>query len=178
MKRLLISIVLAAIVMAGTAAHAGLMLAPGDKAPRLVARSLEGDMVTVRWTDQRVTLVNLWATWCIPCRDEMPELEKLQQEWQEQGLRVIGLAVDGKNVDGVRAMVEHLGVTYAILLSDTRLTSTWGGAGALPTSYLVDSQGRILLRVAGAGPEDWARLVERVHAELGGEAADPTPARP
>ena len=167
MRRFLAATLASVLLAASIPAAAGLMLAPGDRAPSLDATSLDGDRIAVNWGLHRLTLVNLWATWCLPCRDEMPALEQLQRKWADSGLRVVGVAVDGNREKAVRALVGQLGVSYTILLGDRKLAARWGGGNILPTSFLVDSDGKIILRVVGGSSEDLERLSARVESELG-----------
>jgi thiol-disulfide isomerase/thioredoxin len=166
-----LAMMLGALVLSATVpVTAGLMLAPGDRAPSLDAPSLDGGRVALNWGLHRLTLVNLWATWCLPCRDEMPALDALHRKWSDAGLRVVGVAVDGSREKAMRTLVEQLDVSYTILLGDRRLAARWGGGNILPTSYLVDAEGKIVLRVVGGTTEDLDLLTRRVESLLGQDA--------
>ena len=118
-------------------------------------QDLEGN--TVHWSDLEgeVVLLNFWATWCPPCRREMPLLNAVYQDYKAQGFTVVGLAV-GESEDTVRAYVDSIGVTYPVWVDgdSNRQNRTWdifdlyGGAG-LPTTLFVDRAGVIRHRYIG-----------------------------
>lgn len=123
----------------------------GSRAPAYAARTLDGDSVELGNVDGRAILVNLWATWCAPCRRETPELQALHEAYHDDGLRVIGVSVDGPGArSAIDAFLEEYGVTYDIWWDpDETATAAFGTAG-LPTSYLLDGDGRIVWRRLGA----------------------------
>lgn len=122
----------------------------GAPAPDYAARTLSGDSVALRDVEGKAVLVNLWATWCAPCRRETPELQALHEAYEDEGLRVIGITVDGPGSGtAIREFVEEFGVTYAVWWDpEDRATSAFGTFG-LPTTYLLDGDGRVVWRRLG-----------------------------
>jgi thiol-disulfide isomerase/thioredoxin len=99
-----------------------------------------------------VTLVNIWATWCIPCRAEMPAIEALYKELGPKGLRVLAVSIDEGSAAGVRQFVSELGLSFDILHDQTgdiqRIYQTTG----VPESFLLDRDGVIVKKVIGEHP--------------------------
>lgn len=125
--------------------------AVGSEAPAFAARTLDGDTVTLADVDGRAILVNLWATWCAPCRRETPELQALHEAYHDDGLRVIGVSMDGPGARAaIDAFVEEYGVTYDIWWDPDEMATAAFGAAGLPTSYLLGGDGRIVWRRLGA----------------------------
>jgi len=104
----------------------------------------------------QVTLVNIWATWCIPCRAEMPAMEKLYHELGPKGLRILAVSIDEGDPRDVRSFVDELGLTFEILHDKTgdiqRVYQTTG----VPESFLLDRNGVIVKKVIGEHP--WGSL--------------------
>ena len=106
---------------------------------------------TFRLADHRgeVVLVNFWATWCLPCKVETPDLVALQAELQDQGVRFVGVSLDEGGFDDVRPFAEEFGVNYPLVLDDGALLEPYGGLVALPTTLLVDRDGVVRYRLRG-----------------------------
>ncbi|MCS6953371.1 MAG: TlpA disulfide reductase family protein [Bryobacterales bacterium] len=105
----------------------------------------DADGRTVRLSDYRgkVVLLNFWATWCGPCRIEIPWFNEFQQQHRERGLVVLGISMDEEGWDVVKPYVTALKVNYRILLGDEMVADLYGGVSSLPTSFLIDRRGRI-----------------------------------
>lgn len=112
---------------------------------------LDGRARSLAEWEARTLLVNVWATWCAPCREEIPLLSRLRTEYQARGLEVIGVAID--EADAVRDFRERLTIPYPLLLARgdaARLLRDWGSAGgALPYSVLRDRHGNVLATKTG-----------------------------
>ena len=127
---------------------------------------LDGDTLSAETLRGRVVLVNFWATWCTPCRVEMPALERMQQRHGAEGLVVLGLAVDRASTANVRAFVRARGVTYPIAHVGPEAEVLFGGVRGYPTSFLLDRQGRIRHTVIGpVAPLSLEPAVRRLLAE-------------
>lgn len=118
--------------------------AVGDVRPGFEHGNLDGRAVSVDEFDGRVLLTNFWATWCAPCRREMPVLQEASERHGDE-LAVVGIAMD--EIEPVRAFIEELGIGYTILVGSADVMETqraWGNsAGALPYTVLVDEDGII-----------------------------------
>lgn len=120
-----------------------------------------------RLADHRgqVVLMNYWATWCGPCREEMPGLARLSQELGPQGLAVVGVSIDKGSHDKVQAFVNAMKVPYPVAFPDPLSQMEWGMAG-VPTTILLDRHGRVAKSYVGAVREtDFRQDVQQVLAE-------------
>lgn len=104
----------------------------------------------VRLSDYRgkVVLLNFWASWCGPCREEMPQFSQWQRDDGARGLRIIGVSMDD-DAASARDFLKKYPVSYPIVMGDTKLGESFGGILGLPTTYLIDPQGRIVARYEG-----------------------------
>ena len=133
------------------------VLRSGDRVPDFTLADLSGDTVRFSDLEGRAVVLNFWATWCPPCRREMPLLDAIQKEYGSRGLRVVGIDV-GEDADVVRRYVESIGVTYPIWVdapngqvgtdSTQGLHARFGGVG-LPTTIFVDPEGIVRDRRLG-----------------------------
>lgn len=102
----------------------------------------------------KVVILNFWATWCGPCRYEIPELMAMQKQFQG-ALQVVGLSVDDEPASQVKAFIGRFGVNYPIAMAGERLQDEFGGILALPTSFILDRQGRVVNKHIGLVPRDY-----------------------
>ncbi len=131
----------------------------GVVAPDFVLPELSG--ASTRLSDHRgkVVLVNFWATWCTPCRAEMPSMEKLYQAHRGRGLVILAISGDRTRRQVVESFVQELGLTFPILLDPGGEVFAQYSVPGLPTSYLLDRQGRIVSGEVGA--RDWSGAAAR-----------------
>jgi peroxiredoxin len=164
MRRLLITLVSITALLAGfylSASHFAIRLpeanpsatggAIGSVRPDFVLASNRGDMVSAEDFDGKIMLINFWATWCAPCREEMPMLMDLQRKHAEKGLQVVGIALD--DAEAVKSFVETYGISYPILVGESDVFNTsaaYGNQeGVLPFSVLIDRKGIVRWQYAG-----------------------------
>ncbi|MEN8258673.1 MAG: TlpA disulfide reductase family protein [Thermodesulfobacteriota bacterium] len=107
--------------------------------------------VTVKSEDfqDKILLVNFWATWCPPCRREIPSLVRLQEENSDKGFTVIGISMDRSAKEKVSRFVKKIGVNYPIALGTKEVAKEFGALGAIPSSFLVDTNGKIVKKYPG-----------------------------
>ena len=136
-----------------------------DPAPDVEFQTLAGQPFRLNQLQGQVVLLNFWATYCIPCREEIPALNALQHELQPQGLAIVGASLDD-TIDGVNAYQQEVAkFEYQVLLggSDAKVRFE---QSVLPTTYLIDRQGRIRQKVIGARDKaSWEALVKPLLAE-------------
>lgn len=141
----------------------------GDPAPPFTAVSLD-DGSPVSLTDYRgeTLLVNLWATWCHPCRTETPYLQSIYERYRDQGFRLLGVSVDlSADSAAVVGFVEEFGVTYDIALDPGAVSRRTFLARGIPTSVLIDRDGRVVFSWLGEITDGNPTFVEALEATLG-----------
>lgn len=146
----------AALLLAGCVAHenAG---APriGEPAREYSAATLDGEQVTLESMRGRVVLLNLWATWCGPCRQETPYLQSLYEEHHDDGFEIVGISMDtGDAADDVQMFVDEYDVTYTILHDPQMRGMELYQVLGLPATFLIDRDGILRWMRYGPIPED------------------------
>ena len=127
----------------------------GKAAPAFSLITLDGKKVSLSDYKGRAVLVNFWATWCGPCKVEMPWFEEFEKQYAGQGFEILGLADDvdaGK--DAIAKVAHKTGVTYPILMTDGKVQKAYGGVDVLPMSFYVDRNGVVVEQTAGLGSKD------------------------
>jgi len=119
-----------------------------DPAPDFSLTSLDGKPVTLAGSKGKVILLNFWATWCGPCRAEIPDLVELQNKYKDR-LQILGLVVDDDDQDAIKDFAEKFGINYPVALATNEIRMQYGGIPALPTSFVLDSEGRIVQKHEG-----------------------------
>jgi thiol-disulfide isomerase/thioredoxin len=184
MRRLLLTIILAVAFVAaaytttGSPARSTGQSAPpaGDSspvirfvkdpemAPPLPDRDISGAAISrANWTG-KVVLVNFWATWCPPCREEIPEMISLQRQFKDQ-LQIIGISEDDDTTAKVWSFAQHWRINYPIVMATPEVVAAYGGVPALPTTFVIDTQGHVVQKHAGLHPMD--TYVLEIRALLG-----------
>ncbi len=119
-----------------------------DPAPDFNLTGLDGKAVTLAGYKDKVILLNFWATWCGPCRAEIPDLVELQNKYRDH-LQIIGLVVDDDDRDAIKKFVAEFAINYPVALATNDLRLQYGGIPALPTSFVLDATGRIVQKHEG-----------------------------
>jgi thiol-disulfide isomerase/thioredoxin len=122
-----------------------------EMAPPLQAVDLLGRPVNKDNWAGKVVIVNFWATWCPPCRVEIPELLQLKREFNDR-LEIVGISEDDDPPVEVLKFARMKGMTYPIVMATGELVGAYGGVPALPTSFLIDTQGRVVQKHSGLYP--------------------------
>jgi len=122
------------------------------KAPAWTLKDVDGQTVSSADFQGKVVLIDFWATWCPPCRKMIPGLIELQKEYGGQGFQVVGISLDEGGASVVQAFNKNLGVNYTSLLADGAVVEAFGGIRSIPTSFLIDQDGRIVARHVGYVP--------------------------
>ena len=131
-------------------------------APRFEVATLAGDTVASDALRGRVVLVNFWATWCGPCRLEMPALQRLHEAHADEGLVVLGLSIDA-DPRAVPPFLEARGITYPIAMAGDEERRAFGGLPGVPTTFILDRNATVRPRVFGYfAPPAMAAAVRRL----------------
>ena len=140
----------------------------GELAPEYAAPTLEGDSVSLASLRGAPVLLNVWATWCPPCREEIPELQALHEELGPQGLEVVGVTIDNAGMAAaIRSFAEEQGMTYRILHDSTERISDALRLQGVPATLLIDREGRVAWRHLGPVTGDDPALREALAGVLG-----------
>jgi len=128
-----------------------------EMAPPLQAQDILGKPVNKEKWAGKVVLVNFWATWCPPCREEIPELLELKKEYKDR-LEIVGISEDDDPPESVLKFARQKGMTYPIVMATAELIDSYGGVPALPTTFLIDTQGRVVQKHSGLYPIETYQL--------------------
>ncbi len=120
-------------------------------APNFVLKDAKGTVVRLEDYRGKVVLLDFWATWCGPCKAEIPWLNELEKRYAKQGFAVLGVAMDETAGNTVQQYAARQKIAYRILMGDERTARQFGGISALPETLLIDREGRIALQHAGIG---------------------------
>ena len=131
---------------------------PGEKPPEFSARTLEGRTVSLAGLRGRVVLLNFWATWCLPCKEEMPVFEQLHREFAAQGLTVLGVNVR-EETPAIRGYAKELGLTFPLVPDPKGKVQVMYGVIGLPTTFLIGRDGRAVARAIGG--REWGSAPAR-----------------
>ena len=134
----------------------------GRVAPSFARRSLHGETVNLSSYRGKVVLLNLWATWCGPCRTELPRFDRWQAKYQARGLQALAISMDDDPALA-RGVVEKLRLHFPVAMGDSQLGSLYGGIFGLPVTYLIDRDGIANKRIEGEAKSD---LLERETVDL------------
>jgi len=119
-----------------------------DPAPEFKVKDLDGNDLSLASSRGKVILLNFWATWCGPCRAEIPSLIALQQRYKDQ-IQIIGLDVDDDDEKAVHHFATDEGINYPIALAPNKVRLDYGGIAALPTLFVINSEGKVVQKHVG-----------------------------
>ena len=125
-----------------------------QSAPDFVSENLRGGNTGLADYKGKIVLLNFWATWCMPCRAEMPSMETLWQKYKEQGLVIAAVSVDEGSRGRIETFSKLLDLSFPILLDPESEVSDLYKVSNMPTSFLIDRNGKIISRIVGT--EEWA----------------------
>lgn len=112
-------------------------------APDFSLKDSEGKAVKLSDYKGKVVLLNFWATWCGPCKIEIPWFVEFEQKFKDRGFAVLGVAMDEEGWDVVRPYIQDKRVNYRVILGDDVTAQIYGGVESLPTTFMIDQEGRI-----------------------------------
>lgn len=120
----------------------------GKAAPEWTLKNLEGKTVSLSDFKGKVVILDFWATWCPPCREEIPGFVRLQKQYGKDGLVVVGVSLD-EDVSDVKRFTKRLKVNYPIVMGDEEITEKYWGVQYLPTTFVIDTEGKVVSRHVG-----------------------------
>ena len=135
------ALLLWATLLAGSSA-AGAAVQPAAAAPDFTLRSMDGPNLRLAEQRGRVVMVNFWATWCGPCRQEMPHLNKLYDKYRDSGFVLLGVNIDD-NVRTATDLAAKLGLRFPVLLDTDKTVTRLYDMGSMPATVLIDREGKV-----------------------------------
>ena len=146
----------------------------GAPAPPYRAATLAGDSVSLEELRGKVVLLNIWATWCAPCRDEIPVLQALHEQYGSTGLEILGVSVDARGEERrIREFASGIGMTYPIWLDPDERVSTVYRAIGVPSTYLIDRDGVLRWRRIGPIAEGDTAFIRVLSETLTADPGEP-----
>jgi peroxiredoxin len=124
---------------------------PG-RAPQFALKDLEGHTLRLEDLRGKVVLLNFFATWCAPCRREIPDLEQLYRRFSGQGLQIVGISLDMEGASVLKPFVQHYEITYPVAVGTREVVVAYGGISGIPNSFLIDRTGRVAKHFVGFHP--------------------------
>jgi len=160
MKRNPLALVVVALVVAAmlfiglrlarrSGANSGTRITQATVAPDFSLESLDGKHMRLSDWRGKAVLLNFWATWCGPCKIEMPWFVELQRQYGPQGLQIVGVAMDDASREDIAKFAKEMGVNYPILLGKEAVGDAYGGVPAMPESFFIDRDGKVVDRIIG-----------------------------
>lgn len=150
----------------------------GQQAPNFTLQDLQGQQVSLASFKGHPVVIDFWATWCGPCKMEIPWLEDFQKQYAGQGLQIIGINADDLDKsDAAKLFTEKreisdfatkMHINYPVLLDANAIADAWGGVDALPTTFFIDRSGKIVASTVGLPSHD--EIVSDIQKAIGGGA--------
>src|ERR1700722_10209529 len=121
----------------------------GNVAPDFELPTLDGKNLKLSDLRGKAVLLNFWATYCGPCKIEMPWFVELQKEYGPQGFQIIGVAMDDASTEDINKFAKEMGVNYPVLIGKDSVADSYGGVSVLPTTFFLDRAGKLIAREFG-----------------------------
>lgn len=122
---------------------------PQSKAPNFALKTQQGETLELKKLKGKVVVLNFWATWCAPCRAEIPGMLEVYDKYKAKGLEIVGVSLDRGGWTRVTPFLEKMRITYPVVIGDVDLVNLYGGIEAIPTTFIIDKKGNIARKHIG-----------------------------
>ncbi len=134
-----------------------------QKAPDVSVTTADGKTLKLSDLKGKVVVINFWATWCPPCRAEIPGFIEVYDKFKSKGLEIVGISLDQKGWDVVKPFIKKQSIPYPIAIDDGKIASKFGKIGSIPTTYFIDKKGIIVKDHVGyMSKEDFMKVVKEL----------------
>ncbi|MFZ0388889.1 MAG: TlpA disulfide reductase family protein [Calditrichia bacterium] len=127
----------------------------GPKAPDFTLRNSSGKEIRLSDYKGKVVILDFWATWCGPCRMEIPSFVEMRENYNDKGLEIIGVSLDRDGWQAVNPFVQQYKINYPIVLGTQQIVADYGGINAIPTTFIINKNGEIVDKVIGYKPKSY-----------------------
>lgn len=124
------------------------------KAPAWTLTKIDGSTLSSADLKGKVVVIDFWATWCPPCRAEIPGYVEMQKAHEAAGLVIVGVSLDQKGPPVVRSFAQEYAINYPLVMGDDKMVAAFGGVEAIPTTFLIDRDGQVRHRKVGMMEKD------------------------
>jgi thiol-disulfide isomerase/thioredoxin len=133
-------------------------------APDFLVSSIDGQIIWLSNLKGKVVILNFWATWCSPCRQEIPGFLRVYEKYKDKGLEIIGFAVNEIDINDVRSFIRLYKISYPVVIASPHLVSAYGPIDYIPTTYIVNKDGEIVYTHIGFVSSN--QILERIEPLL------------